>query len=82
MQATLALQPDNTIHFQINEETLAGRLTRSGFLAHRALHLPTERLVGISRRIGGLLGQQTGHIGQGDRATYLLATADEREKIE
>lgn len=53
-----------------------------GFLAHRTLHLPTELLVGISRRIGGLLGQQTGHIGQGDRATYLLATADEREKIE
>ncbi|MFP4595873.1 hypothetical protein, partial [Ralstonia sp.] len=52
------------------------------FVAHRALHLPTEQPVSIGRGIGGLLGQQTRHVGQADRAAYLLATADEREKIE
>lgn len=81
-EASLALQPDRTLHFQIHEEPLARQLTGGGFLAHQTLQLPTELRVGVSRSIGRLLSKQARHVGQMDRATCRLACANEREKIE
>lgn len=76
------MQPNRAIHFQIDEEPLTRQLTRASLLLHQTPHLPTELRIGIRRRIGSLLGKQTMHIGQTDRAADLLTRPDEREKIE